>query len=1057
MTATAIAGVPHEPSDEQWDAIRRDGEHLLVAASAGTGKTFTVVRKILYLMGVPMRGQTVASPLRLRDIAAITYTNKAAAELKRKLREELRAVGRRSESYEVDGARVGTIHSFCGDLLREFALRSGRAPHVALLDEAEGRRLANACVRETLLACVEDGSVGGLDALFADRSVQEVERWVGELVAHGDHLTVLAAGAASFDPSERTLVALALLARDRLGDRLVAEGSMDFDRMIMWTRDLLRDDPAVRAAVRRRIRVLVIDEFQDVDPVQREIAWLLGDPDSGRTDTTRLVLVGDPKQSIYRFRKADVTVWRDVEERFRAGAGAVVTLSQSRRSVAPVLAFVDHVVGSLLDTPLDGSAHQRFEVPHAAVTTIRADEPTHAGLEMLCVEATSGGKPHSAETVRRTEAAAMARRARQLHDADGIPWSEIAVLLAGWGSLDVYVDALRAEGIPTYALRGEGFWERREVLDVLVALEAVRSPADRRWLFGFLRGPMAGLRDESLLALVRDGSDERDLWRQRALITLTDRVEQARWTQGVRRLERWGALRDRVSAAELVETILGDTGYCAHLALLGGDDAPQRIGNVRKLVRMLALMPEATIAEVLQDIGEQRELRVREGDARLFGEGDDVVTVSSVHSAKGLEWSVVFWSDLVRGARDDDSRLLVARDRVVLGADVKRDEQSEAWKVAFELLRQERDAETRRVWYVASTRAKDLLVLSGIALGDGGRDTGSANRALKTCFPGLATGAARVRARDRREYTAQVVMLSAMEPETEAAVVVPALAAAASLTAPHEPLPAPSGGIRSSATQLMAQARCGHRHWLRHVVGLPEPRFGRDLAADADASVSAGADLSAIERGRVVHEVMEHWTQDADLAALLDGALRHHSTGVSSPGSAEGTALRRSLLAEVGFLADDPRVRTLLDHPLGRRELGFLLLEADGVAFEGAIDLIAPADGGFDVVDVKTSRCTADEAASSVHAYGRQRDLYGRVVRELTGLPVRHFTFAYSNARVLIDSAPQADVAPTVTSRAMTSDAMECRACGYRTSGWCAGVGAATIAPVPVASVDSTP
>src|SRR6185503_18021229 len=83
-----------------------------------------------------------------------------------------------------------------------------------------------------------------------------------------------------------------------------------------WTRDLIRDDPSVRRALQRRIRVLFIDEFQDVDPAQREIAYLLAEPMSGRTDTTRLVLVGDPKQSIYQFRNADVTVWREVERDF---------------------------------------------------------------------------------------------------------------------------------------------------------------------------------------------------------------------------------------------------------------------------------------------------------------------------------------------------------------------------------------------------------------------------------------------------------------------------------------------------------------------------------------------------------------------------------------------------------------------------------------------------------------------------------------------------------------------------------------------------------------------
>jgi ATP-dependent helicase/nuclease subunit A len=111
------------PTPSQLAAITSTGEHVLVAAGAGTGKTTTVVGRILYLLGVPIEGRQIAERLELRDIAAITYTNAAAADLKRKLREKLREAGRRDEAYEIDAARIGTIHGFCGAILREFALR----------------------------------------------------------------------------------------------------------------------------------------------------------------------------------------------------------------------------------------------------------------------------------------------------------------------------------------------------------------------------------------------------------------------------------------------------------------------------------------------------------------------------------------------------------------------------------------------------------------------------------------------------------------------------------------------------------------------------------------------------------------------------------------------------------------------------------------------------------------------------------------------------------------------------------------------------------------------
>ena len=112
------------------------------------------------------------------------------------------------------------------------------------------------------------------------------------------------------------MVDFAVIARREVERRLVDAGALDFDRMIVWTRDLLARDATVRRTLQRRIRTLIVDEFQDVDPAQREIAYLLGAPEEQRPETTRLMLVGDPKQSIYRFRRADVTVWRSVEQEF---------------------------------------------------------------------------------------------------------------------------------------------------------------------------------------------------------------------------------------------------------------------------------------------------------------------------------------------------------------------------------------------------------------------------------------------------------------------------------------------------------------------------------------------------------------------------------------------------------------------------------------------------------------------------------------------------------------------------------------------------------------------
>ncbi|HEU4565308.1 MAG TPA: UvrD-helicase domain-containing protein, partial [Gemmatimonadaceae bacterium] len=713
------------PTPQQWEVIRETDRHILVAAGAGTGKTFTVVSKVLYLLGEEVCGKRCAAPLALRDIAAITFTNKAAAELKEKLRDALKKAGRRAESREVDGARVGTIHSFCGDILRELALRGGHAPSPRLLDDAEGALLRAEVVRETLLEAVtadaaSPEAIPALNDLLSTWSVKEVERWMAELLDQGDQLRALAARAEAHGALEGALVRLASRAAARLGERLRDAGQMDFDRMITWTRDLIRSEPAVRRALQQRIRVLVIDEFQDVDPVQKEIAYLLGEPESGRADTTRLVLVGDPKQSIYRFRRADVKVWRAVERDFtERGWGAVLPLAENRRSVPGVLGFVDHAIGKLLDTPLGGDGQMRdFEVPYASVAPVRPDNDGVPAVEMLVVPPDENGKCRTADPVRRSEAAAVARRARELNE-QGVPWKEMAVLLSGWGALDIYRGALEREGIPTYALRASGFYERPEITDIVVALQAIRDPHDDRVLVGFLRGPFVCVSDETLLRIARQTPVP--CWPALGSVVLDDPEEAARLARGRRLLERLSAARDRIPVAELLHELLEESGYLAHLALLGAS-GKQKIANVRKLLRMLAARPEASASDVILAIERARELELLEGEARLYGEKDDVLTITSIHSAKGLEWGTVFWCDLVRAGTDGRSKLAVAGEELRLAVpEVETDEQPDDWKRIRGLAKEEREAEAKRLWYVAATRAKDRLVLSGIPLGSGGR------------------------------------------------------------------------------------------------------------------------------------------------------------------------------------------------------------------------------------------------------------------------------------------------------------------------------------------------
>ncbi|MDP1889516.1 MAG: ATP-dependent helicase, partial [Gemmatimonadaceae bacterium] len=482
----------------QRAVITPERGHLLVDAGAGSGKTTTVVQALCHQLGVSVADDgaalpPVTSPLSFEQVAAITFTNQAAADLKRKLRHALRIGGRRDLSAEVDSARIGTIHGFCGDLLRDFALRSGARPGRRVLEEGEASALAGDCALDALHAAIAHQDVEGLDTLLAGRKLKNVGEWVTTLSSDADRLARLADGRDALRDHERALLDIAERAVTLRTDRLDRDGLLDFDRMIVAVRDMLLDD-AVRHAAQQQIRLLVLDEFQDVDPTQRDIAFLLGGLAFVDPAPSRLILVGDPKQSIYRFRRADVTLWNEVAAHFAEGAGTTQPMQENFRSKAAILGLVDDFVGTALQKAVAASGErQPFEVDYASLIPKADHHQGDHAVEFLTVVAADDGKQRKVADVRSVEAFEVARRIEELHK-EGTAYGDVAILLAGWGAAETYTDALRSAGIPYYTLRSEGFWEEREIIDCLLALRAIRDITDDVAVAGYLKSPFVGVR-----------------------------------------------------------------------------------------------------------------------------------------------------------------------------------------------------------------------------------------------------------------------------------------------------------------------------------------------------------------------------------------------------------------------------------------------------------------------------------------------------------------------------------------------------------------------------------
>ena len=782
-------------TDEQAAAVTASGD-VLLAASAGTGKTTTVVGKILWLLGLEagLRGDPPTalapceSPCRLDQIAAITFTEKAAYDLKRKLRSEIEASERGDElRWEIDDASVGTIHGFCADLLREHALRLEIDPTFRVLDERETRVHQDELLRDLLKGALaeaepearalvrrfkgmydrthQSGAIGNI------REVMRDIRWHSRRYAHwitsgpdGEQqldpalLWEIAdrAGLADPDPEGRRhdeeslriaayLYRYAYRALGRWLSWLEMENLRDFDSLILDARRLLTRPgtrPALEA-VRSRYRILIIDEFQDTDAAQRDIAFaiagLSADVDDPPPERPQLFLVGDPKQSIYRFRGADIGVWNDVRESLGRG-GELLDLSHNFRSEPQVVDFVNRVCGPVMS---QRAQELRELSPRSAVEYVplrAAVERTPAGgLEWLVND-------KNGNDVKLAEARLVASRIRELVDSEVVrdpdtgkcrpcQFSDIAILARTRSVLRGLEAGLRQYDVPFYNSSAGDLTDRQEILDVLTALRLVDNPSDDLRAFAYLRSPFVGLRDE-VLARLRIDPQVRAAARRpayleqaRAYLALVEsgkiapfpapespqvhEVEMWALREGLEAIDQAHLLVDRADHGEILGRVLDRTGYRLHLLLR--EHAAEALANIERFQALLEDYRHLPLGGFLRLWDRWGEQDTGIPQAPLTSQDDVAVTLSTIHTAKGLEWPVVILAG-TRGGPDSGGRLSgtywsdASLGPVYMGNQKERGTRSVR---AFQSALAEDHAEEARLLYVAATRARDRLIISG--------------------------------------------------------------------------------------------------------------------------------------------------------------------------------------------------------------------------------------------------------------------------------------------------------------------------------------------------------
>ncbi len=1145
-----------KPSDQTArDRIKSDlHSTLFVEAGAGSGKTRALVDRVVALIGDGMA---------MENIAAITFTEKAAAELRDRIRQRLEGIRQTSSRHDaaaaagsalqqLDSAAVGTLHSFAQRILSDHPVEAGLPPDVQVIDEIGSQIEFDARWRAFVDQLLDDTTMSGplltLEALnvrlpqlrvlaekFDDnwdeledhfpsgaadqtsaasafspinvkgvltalRSLLALRRYchnpndklLTRIEVIGKHLDRLESADKGLDHALRveavqalkkdcmgrkvgqvknwsgylreaqqaradlreacdeTLERAAQAALVALSGRLAkftidsaeqrrASGRLEFHDLLVRARKLLRHPthgPLVRAALRERYQRLLLDEFQDTDPIQVELAVLLAcPPDEGaagarwndlRCEPGRLFFVGDPKQSIYRFRRADIATFLQTRsyvadgpskkhapgEPVQAGrSGAVVTLTTNFRSGEPVISWVNDIFGRLIQP--SGNSQPDY-TPQVAFWPGAPTGPPVTVLGTDPVSPTSdkrvSGKRVSAGELRAQEAGAVAAVIADIleqkwdvfdehfynlpQDSSGSErhkggrkggWrparpSDIAILIPTRTSLTALENALESAGIPYRAETSSLVYGTREVRDVMIALQALADPTDQLALVAALRSPLYGCGDDDLAH-----------WKLgiKGSFTLIGKLpdsapadhpvaEALRHLRGLRKAKRWD------DPARLLDRLIRDRGvYETAVASGRPRDVWRRLRFVVDQARAWCDAGSTDLRAYLAWARLQGDASARVTETILPETDDDSVRILTVHGSKGLEFPIAVLSGMTNKPQTRRAPTLgfpaptgaapvIRLRKGVESADF------EAWQSAENQM--ERD-EKLRLLYVATTRARDHLVVS-LFRTESQRDTfavvlynaGAADHPDVMCYSPVSS--------------TEAVASDNGEPgppaHTQTGSSVPVALPArdewqAELSSALEQASAPTV---TSPTRLAAMdlPRAD-----------PDPGLAKNYEGSDRPPWSKGRYGTAV--GKAVHAVLQ--TVDLATGAGLDAEARRQA-------EAENVRSQRRLVTRLAQAALGTETVRCAAESTHWRELFVAAPVADGcdILVEGYIDLMYrdPDSGGLVVVDWKTDVVDGDDDADAKLArYRLQGAAYAAAVESVTGEPVARMEFVFLN------------------------------------------------------------
>jgi len=1100
-------------AETTWD------HNVVVMAGAGTGKTTILVNRILNLL------LREPSPLAITEIVALTFTNKAATEMKKRLREQLlrlteltddfisifrtryhlsaAQVGERAKVAleQIDKAQIGTLHSFAAHLLRLYPVESeidplfqeddgsnfkelfdfswrrwldeelgpagsqhdrwrrvlagvtlddlrqftealagdfvdlrelerqcqslplegpfrdwivamhGRAAALLAVQDRTKRRKAEqmlAAAVQSMTLLLEQGVPGLIHLTEDERATLEKDLgkaptgWEEKAFQEAASIIGLAQQLRTVDQSYfQDAVTLVRPFLDQIQHSFLTSGWIAFDGLLARAKTLLRDHSAVRARIKQTYRAILVDEFQDTDPVQYEIILYLGER-AGSHQTSwqdvdlepgKLFIVGDPKQSIYAFRRADIEAFERVVEKIQAAGGRVYSLVTNFRSDGAVL----DVVNNVFDRLFQQAEHIQPANEPLIVRPQRQPEVSVSGVQLRFVTPREGDEEFDVQAATREEAEALARwlkeellsgttvMDRDRHKSPLQP-GHIALIFRKLTQTEVYLDALRRYDI-AYITDGEKhFYRRQEVIDVVNLLRVIDNPYDRIALVGVLRSSLGGMTDRDLLALQqREGFDYQH--RERLSAWNHPQAELVRSLyEHLAELHRLAPCLPVPDAIDLIFDRLPILELAA--ASLHGEQGVANLRKIREMAEALADRPHLTLTGFVDLMMTRVSEQPVEAESALAEESLGAIRVLTIHKAKGLEFPVVILPGLHQGAKNSHKGPSIHHDWSSRCYSLRLGSRSNLGALLVEMKMAAREeAEQRRLLYVGMTRARDLLVLSGGLTAKPGHDTILSLLGETIVDEGNPSAADQICIGTSRLTR---VMTSATKRTTRHSQ------KSRSTMAPKPPLD--SLLIRRQARKLEWENR---RITPRRVT--PSSLTGGRVEGGVPyAGTGRDSDVARLT-GVCAHAVLEQWDfarPCSEIGIVIEKTIDRYL-------GQNDLRMRADMTEDLAVLFD----RFLSSEPYGRlqratvlgREVPFVMSIGEFQLMEGVMDLIYRLDDRIWIADYKTDDVAAEDVGRKVDSYRSQAESYSQAVATALGVPSLSFQFIFLRLGLAVD------------------------------------------------------